>query len=173
MRTFYRKILSSKIENVGFEPRLCVPGAVCCHYTTFSMTILTGCCVPFGTRSATTEPVGENEPGLRSATVGAERRCPGPSAPFGATVRRTNLYTIGLYYGFYCRRTDGCRPAFLQYSILFLFDLLPADSADQSGHPHLLAGVSTTMISSMVTPKTAARMTRLSMEGMAVPWIHL
>ena len=98
---------------------------------------------------------------------------PGPSAPFGATVRRTNLYTIGLYYGFYCRRTDGCRPAFLQYSILFLFDLLPADSADQSGHPHLLAGVSTTMISSMVTPKTAAKMTRLSMEGMAVPWIHL
>ena len=27
---------------------------------------------------------------------------------FGATVRRTNLYTIGLYYGFYCRWTDGC-----------------------------------------------------------------
>ena len=92
---------------------------------------------------------------------------------FGATVRRTNLYTIGLYYDYYCRWTDGCRPAFLQYSIFFLFDLLPADSADQSGHPHLLAGVSTTMISSMVTPKTAARMTRLSMEGMAVPWIHL
>ena len=117
---------------------------------------LKGCCVPFGTRSATTEPVGETEPGLRSATV-----------------RRTNLYTIGLYYDFYCRWTDGCRPAFLQYIIFFLFNLLPADSADQSGHPHLLAGVSTTMISSMVTPKTAAKMTKLSIVGMAVPWIHL
>lgn len=44
----------------------------------------------------------------------------------------------------------------------------PAES-----HPHLLAGVSTTMISSIVTPKTAARMTKLSMVGIAVPWIHL
>ena len=80
MRTFYRKIHSSKIENVGFEPRLCVPGAVCCHYTTFSMTILTGCCVPFGTRSATTKPVGETEPGLRSASVVAEPTSPGRRA---------------------------------------------------------------------------------------------
>ena len=81
---------------------------------------LKGCCVPFGTRSATTEPVSETEPGLRSATVGAERRSPGPSAPFGATVRRTNLYTIGFYYGFYCRRTSGCPPASMQYNTLFL-----------------------------------------------------
>ena len=128
MRTFYRKIHSSKIENVGFEPRLCVPGAVCCHYTTFSMTILTGCCVPFGTRSATTEPVGETEPGLRSATVGAERRCPGPSAPFGATVRRTNLYTIGLYNGLIAGGpTDAGPPScnIVSYFFLIFCQLIP------------------------------------------------
>ena len=91
---------------------------------------------------------------------------------FGATVRRTNLYTIGLYYGFYCRRTSGCQPAFMQYNTLFLLFLL-FDSGESSGHPHLRAGMSTTTMSSMVTPSIAANMTRLSMEGMAVPWIHL
>ena len=62
------------------------------------MTIPTGCCVPFGTRSATTEPVGETEPGLRSATVVAERTSPGRPATSGATVRCTYRYTMGLYW---------------------------------------------------------------------------
>ena len=33
---FYQLNYTSLIENVGFEPRFCVPGAACCHYTTFS-----------------------------------------------------------------------------------------------------------------------------------------
>ena len=58
------------------------------------------------------------------------------------------------------------------YNTLFLLFLL-FDSGESSGHPHLRAGMSTTTMSSMVTPSIAANMTRLSMVGKDVPWIHL
>ena len=154
MRTFFRKIHSSKIENVGFEPRLCVPGAACCHYTTFSMTIPTGCCVPFGTRSATTEPVGETEP------VPPERQ---------SGVLTAILWD---YTGFYKGRQANTGPPFCK-TVRLLFDSLLFDSGESPGYPHLRAGVSTTTMSSMVTSKIAANITKLSIVGMDVPWIHL
>ena len=40
-------------------------------------------------------------------------------------------------------------------------------------YPHFTDTVPTTTISSIDTPSTAARITRLSMVGMEVPWIHL
>jgi len=43
------------------------------------------------------------------------------------------------------------------------------DSGESPGYPHLRAGVSTTTMSSMVTSKMAANITKLSIVGMDVP----
>lgn len=137
MRTFFRKIHSSKIENVGFEPHLCVPGAACCHYTTFSMTIPTGI-----------EPVPpERQSGVLTAILWD-------------------------YTGFYKGRQANTGPPFCK-TVRLLFDSLLFDSGESPGYPHLRAGVSTTTMSSMVTSKMAANITKLSIVGMDVPWIHL
>ena len=59
------------------------------------------------------------------------------------------------------------RPGFL------FFSALPIELPPPYLQPHFSAAVSTEMISSMETPSSADRITKLSMVGIADPWIHL
>ena len=84
-RTFYQLNYTSLIGNVGFEPRFCVPGAACCHYTTFSRKRLqrgaarpvderlAPVLVPSGHRLAPTEPAGETRSEAKTEPVSSDK----------------------------------------------------------------------------------------------------
>jgi len=74
----------------------------------------------------------------------------------------------GNYTGFYKGRQANTGPPFCK-TVRLLFDSLLFDSGESPGYPHLRAGVSTTTMSSMVTSKMAANITKLSIVGMDVP----
>ena len=57
--------------------------------------------------------------------------------------------------------------------LLFADRTIPARTIFSFYYPHLTSIVSVAMISSTVTSNIAARMTMLSIVGIAVPWIHL
>ena len=166
---------TSLIENVGFEPRFCVPGAACCHYTTFSRKRLqrgaarpvderlAPVLVPSGHRLAPTEPAGETRSGAETEPVSSDMVSRAHRVrkllAHRARDRQSGVLAFILWSLISPWQAGEYRPAF------FVFE--PSDQ------PLFSAVLLTTMISSIVTSNISARITKLSIVGNAVPWIHL
>ena len=73
------------------------------------------------------------------------------------------------------RRAVSIMPAGSSHSFIMQAGITPARILTymKLSYPYLTSIVSTAMMSSTVTPNIAAKITMLSIVGIAVPWIHL
>ena len=113
---------------------------------------------------APTEPAGETEPASSDRQSGVlatilqeplREPCNQMHAPVGAFPATSYREGVLWSYEYIPIRAGEFRPAFKKMASIF--------------YPHFLAVVSTTTILSMLTPNLAAKITRLSIVGMAVP----